>query len=257
VSDHLERVLAGGLGELKTSTGAPDWTDVRRRARRLKFRRRVLRVGAALPIALIGVLMATPAFGLRGQVIHLFGGGKPAPAPVVESFAELDVGAPPGMAPNVIAGETREVMEVRLSTGKKFVVWVAPTRAGGFCMSWGCDRDRSLPFAPGLEIPGPISPKGEILAPPVIFEGDTLIDGASTVEIQFEDGDSARTPVIWVSRPIDAGFFVYEVPEAHWKAGYQPVALVLKDADGNELARNTEIARGLVQIQRGRLTPGR
>jgi hypothetical protein len=97
------------------------------------------------------------------------------------------------MAPNVIAGEAREVMKVSLSSGKKWVMWVAPTRAGGFCMPSGCDRDRSLPFAPGLAVPGPVSPTGEILAPPVIFEGDTLIQGASTVEIQFEEvGADAR-----------------------------------------------------------------
>jgi hypothetical protein len=115
-------------------------------------------------------------------------------------------------------------------------------------------RRRTLSLAPGLAIDGPISPNGEILAPPVIFEGDTLIHGAATVEIRFEDGGSARTPVVWVSPPIDAGFFVYEVPEAHWKAGYRPVALVLEDGNGNELARDTEIARGLMKMH-DRLVP--
>jgi hypothetical protein len=227
---------------------------VEQRRPRAVVQRPVLTVGVALALVLSVVLLATPAFGLRGQVIHLFGGGKPAPAPVVKSFAELDVGAPPGMAPNVIAGETREVMESHLSTGKKWVMWVAPTRAGGFCMPDGCDRDRSIPFSLGLSIPGPISPEGAILAPPVIFEGDTLIPGATTVEIRFEDGGSATTPVVWVSPPIDAGFFIYELPEARWKAGHRPVALVLKDGNGNELARNTEIVRGLIRIQSGRLT---
>jgi hypothetical protein len=216
--------------------------------------RPVFGLGIALAIAFGTVLLATPAFGLRGQIFHLFGEEKPAP--VGKDLAGMDVGAPPGMAPNVIAGETREVMEVLLSTGKKWVIWVAPTRAGGFCMPSGCDRDRSLPFAPGLTIPGPISPSGEILAPPVIFQGDTLIHGASAVEIQFEDGESARAHVVWVSAPIDAGFFVYELPEAHWKAGHRPVALVLEDVNGNVLARDTEIARGLVQIQSRRLSAG-
>jgi hypothetical protein len=226
---------------------------VEQRRPRAVLQRPALRVGVALALVFGAILLATPAFGLRGQLIHLFGGGKPAPAPVVKRFGEIDVGAPPGMASNVIAGEAREVMEVSLSTGKTWVMWVAPTRAGGFCMPSGCDRDRSLPFAPGLTIPGPVSPSGEILAPPVIFEGDTLIHGASTVEIQFEDGGSAGTPVVWVSPPIDGGFFVYELPEAHWKAGHRPVALILRDANGNEVARNTEIARGLVQIQSRRL----
>jgi hypothetical protein len=159
----------------------------------------------------------------------------------------------------VIAGETRELTEIPLSTGKTAVVWVAPTRVGGFCVfvstsrssagGGGCDRDRSLPFSPSLAIPGTISPTGEILAPPVIFSGHTLTRDAAAVEIRFEDGTSARVPVVWVSAPIDAGFFVYELPEAHWKAGHRPLALVVEDADGDEVARDTEIARGLAELQ--------
>jgi len=32
--------------------------------------------------------------------------------------------------------------------------------------------------------------------------------------------------------------FVYEVPESHWRAGHRPTALILVDADGEELARS-------------------
>ena len=256
MNDRLEHVLAARLNELEAATGSPDWADVRRRAGRHTTRKRIVRLSSAGAVALAAVVAATPALGLRGQIVQFFGGGEPAPAPVVKDFGEIDVGAPPGMATGVIAGETRDVMEVPLSTGKTAVVWVAPTRGGGFCVftstsgrhstgGGGCDRDRSLPFSPGLSIPGPVSPEGEILAPPVVFDGDTLIHGATKVEIRFEDGESATTPVVWVSSPIDAGFFVYEVPEAHWSEGHRPVALVLEDSDGNELARDTQVVRGL------------
>jgi len=256
MNDRLEHVLAARLNELEAATGSPDWADVRRRASRRATRRRALRFASACAVGLAAIVAATPALGLRGQIVQFFGGGEPAPAPVVKDFGEIDVGAPPGMATGVIADETRDVMEVPLSTGKTAVVWVAPTRAGGFCRftstsgrhstgGGGCDRDRSLPFAPGLDIPGPVSPEGEILAPPVVF------DGATKVEIRFEDGESATTPLVWVSPPIDAGFFVYEVPEAHWRAGHRPVALVLEDADGNELARDTQVGRGLSELPHG------
>jgi hypothetical protein len=224
-----------------------DWGAVRR-ARRRPLRLAV--AGGALLLA--GVVAVGAALGLYRDVLP-FGSLQPAPAPVVRSFSGFDVAAPAGMAPGVIASETRKVVELRLSTGKNWILWVAPTRSGGFCMPHGCDRDRSLPFAPGLAVPGPVSPTGEILVPPVIFEGDTLIQGASTLRVEFEDGTSARTPLVWVSAPIDAGFFVYEVPRAHWEAGHRPVALVLEDAEGKVLARNTMIARGLAQVESGRL----
>jgi hypothetical protein len=250
MTDRLEQLLAARFGELQASTGEPDWADVRRKAHRVAARKRGLRLGTGLAAALVAVLAATPAFGLQGQIVQLFSGGEPAPAPVVESFGQMDVGAPPGMAPGVIAGEARKAMEVPLSTGKTWILWVAPTRSGGFCTQFGCDRDRQLPFAPGMTIPGSISPQGKILEPPVIFDGDTLIHGATTVKVLFEDGSSATTPVVWVSEPIDAGFFVYEVPQANWQAGHRPTAIVLEDADGKELARDTVLASHLAEIQR-------
>ncbi|MGB2876194.1 MAG: hypothetical protein WBB76_12065 [Gaiellaceae bacterium] len=266
MTDRLAQVLSARLGELQAATGEPDWAEVQRKARRAATRRYRLRLGVGALAAFVAVLAAMPAFGLRGQIVQFLTGAEPAPAPVVKDFSEIDVGAPPGMATGVIAGEARDVMEVLLSTGKTAVVWVAPTHAGGFCVfvsasgrrstgGGGCDRDRSLRFAPGLEIPGPVSSEGKILAPPVIFDGDTLIHGAATVEIRFEDGESAKAPVVWVSPPIDAGFFVYEVPKTHWSAGHRPVVLVLEDADGNELARSTQVARGLGGIENRRLSP--
>jgi hypothetical protein len=189
------------------------------------------------------VLTATPGLGLRGK---LFSSGKPAPTVVVKDFAQLEAFAPAGMGPGVIAGQSREVVRVPLSTGKSAVLRVAPTRAHGFCIDLstrgpgaegggGCDSERSLPFSPGLSIPGPISPQGEILKPPVVLDGDTLLRGAARVEIRFEDGKVAVTPVVWVSKPIDAGFFVYEVPKDHWRAGHRPSTLAVLSASGREL----------------------
>jgi hypothetical protein len=259
MTDRLEQVLSARLGELQTATGQPDWADVRRKAHRLAARRRGRRFGTGAFVALAAVLAATPAFGLRGQIVQLFTGGEPAPAPVVKDFGQIDVAAPPGMATGVIAGEARDVLETPLSNGKTAVVWVAPTRSGGFCVfvsenrhsmgGGGCDRDREGRFAPGLSIPGLISPQGEIMAPPVIIDGDTLIHGATTVRILFDDGSSVTTPVVWVSQPIDAGVFVYELPKEHWQGRQRLQALVLEDADGRELARDTQLARSLREVQ--------
>jgi len=260
MSDRLEQLLSARLGELQGPAGEPDWADVRRKANGFAARKHGLRLGTALAAALVAVLAATPALGLRGQIVQLFSSEEPAPAPVTNNFGQIDVDAPPGMATGVIAGEARDVLEVPLSTGKTAVVWVAPTRSGGFCTfisenrhsmgGGGCDRDRVGRFAPGLSIPGPISRQGEILEPPVLIGGDTLIHGAAAVRVEFEDGGSATAPITWVSDPIDAGFFVYELPKEHWQAGHRPAALVLEDADGKELARDTQLVRSVAEVQR-------
>jgi hypothetical protein len=44
-------------------------------------------------------------------------------------------------------------------------------------------------------------------------------------------------PLVWVSPPIDAGFFLYEVPARHRERGHWVRLLVLEDAHGRELAR--------------------
>ncbi|MDQ2911278.1 MAG: hypothetical protein M3R39_09740 [Actinomycetota bacterium] len=248
MTDRLESRLAAHAAALEAPAGEPNWIDVRRKARRLAARRRALRLGATALIAIVAVFAATPAFGLRGRLIQVFASSEPAPSRVVKDFAELDLAAPAGMATGVIADEARDVLEVPLSTGKTAVLWVAPTRSGGFCLGLstsgprsggggGCDRDRSLRFSPGLSIPGPFTSDGRILRPPVVIDGDTLIARAARVEVRYEDGAVAETPVVWVSAPIEAGFFIYEIPEAHWEAGHRPSVLVVKDRDGKELAR--------------------
>jgi hypothetical protein len=253
MNDRLDQVLSAQLGELLVSTGEPDWGDVRRRARSRRRTRRA-KLGAAAALAALVVLAATPALGLRGHIVQLFGSGEPAPAKVETSFAQMDIAAPPGMAPGVIAGETREVARFPLSTGKTTVLWVAPTRSGGFCFEYsnggaGCDRDRQGNFAPGLAIPGIVAPPGEIQKPPVLVTGETLLHDAASVEVQFEDGDVAKVPLVWVSPPIDAGFFLYDLPSSHLEVGHLPSALVLQDTNGHELARDTQIARSLREVR--------
>jgi hypothetical protein len=242
----IESLLSAHLGALEASAGQPDWSEVRRQAGRIAARRRAVRAGITALIGVTAVLTATPALGLQGRVTELFSSGKPAPTKVVEDFAQLDIAAPPGLAPGVIAGQAREVMRVPLSTGKSAVLRVAPTRGHGFCHDLstsgpsaegggGCDSDRALPLSRGLSIPGPISPQGQILKPPVVLDGDTLVRGAAKVEIRFQDGEVAVAPVVWVSKPIDAGFFVYEVPRSHWEPGHRPSDLAVLDAEGREL----------------------
>jgi hypothetical protein len=215
----------------------PDWLEVRRlagRGRRLRPRF-VLAVAAAAA----AVVAAAPAFGLGGKLVRIFERAEPAPAPIERSFAGLDAGAPPGLATGVVASQTRKIV-----LPGNVALWIAPTRRGGFCLfveggGGQCDTARALKFWPTFSIGGDFSHQGVIENGPVLIDGSTTLNDAASVEVQFEDGSSVTIPVVWVSAPIDAGFFGFEVPAAHLRVGARPTLLILRDANGNELRRDS------------------
>jgi hypothetical protein len=81
--------------------------------------------------------------------------------------------------------------------------------------------------------------EGTIDSGPVLIDGSTTLPDAATVDIQFEDGNSVAVPIVWVSAPINAGFFGYDVPQSHWRRGTRPTLLTLRDANGRELRRDS------------------
>jgi hypothetical protein len=189
------------------------WDEVRRGARRTPAHRLAL-----LAASVAAVAIAAPASGLHEPIIDFFDGER-ATDRVLADFAYLDVGAPPGMATGVIPGETRRVVTVRLSNGPH-ELWVAPTRAGGFCTMWtkmsgGCDRLGTLALS--------VSYGGD----PFAVTGHADADYVHSVEARYTDGTAEPVDVTWVGPPIHAGFFAYE-PER----GRVPGALVGLDADG-------------------------
>jgi hypothetical protein len=167
-----------------------------------------------------------------------FGQAEKAPpeSRVVKNFAVLDQGAPPGMATDVIPNETRKV-----ATFGDDTLWVAPTSQGGFCTDLGgeggCDRLGTVPLNVSLAVersgPSPLSDKsfGGI---PVVDQLSGYVNArwADALEIRFEDGDVLKPRVIWVSKPIEAGFFVQRIPLAHRQAGHLISAVVALDRDG-------------------------
>jgi hypothetical protein len=234
-------VAVDELGERFANLGHPpddpDWLEVRRLARR----GRRLRPGVALAVAAAtaAVVAAAPAFGLGGKLVRIFESGEPAPAPIERSFAGLDADAPPGLATGVAASQARKMV-----LPGNVALWIAPTSRGGFCVfveggGGQCDTARALKFWPTFSIGGDYSPDGVIENGPVLIDGSTTLDDAASVEVLFEDGSSVTISVVWVSAPIDAGFFGYEVPAAHLRVGARPTLVVLRDADGNELRRDS------------------
>ena len=178
----------------------------------------------AIAVALAVAAVAAPASGLHEPIIDFFAGER-ATERVLPTFAQMDVGAPPGMATGVVAGETRRVTTVRLSDGVH-ELWVAPTRAGGFCTLWtkmsgGCDRLGTVPLS--------VTYGGR----PFVATGHADADYVHSVEARYADGTSERLDLAWVGAPIDAGFMEY-VPEA----GHIPVELVGIGADGDVVTRH-------------------
>ena len=262
MADHESTPLAERFAALVTTTDDSDWREVERRAYAPRGHTRLWLAAAAAVLLAAAIAVATPALGLGGKLVQLFSSGEPAPTRIVRSFETMDVGAPPGMETRVIAGETRKAFEADVGFGLEAVVWVAPTRLGGYCThvelrlngepkggGAGCLSDRNslsrLPeerrhFSIGKIIPGPITREGRLLRGPFILDGDVWNRAATHVELRFDDGEQDRVPVIWVTKPIDAGFFLYSVPSTHWADGHEPAVAILRDKDGRELARQDE-----------------
>jgi hypothetical protein len=237
--------LEGSRPELATLLSrADEEVDLDERAPRAPSPRARHRL--VLAAVVLALLIAGSAFalGLPGVVLDFGASEKPAAtAPVVKDFASLDEAAPPGMATGVIAGETRTVASFPVSDGDPVTLWVAPTKDGGFCVAYsrglagGCDRNRTVAFSRGLSIPGRIVFDGEQLQSQMFLSGWALPEGSAAVEVQFADGESTHLPLLRVSRPIDAGFFVYEVPAVHRSVGHFPTGLAFQDDNGAELGR--------------------
>jgi hypothetical protein len=226
-----------------------DWQTVLARAgaihpsRRLP-RKRVLWVAVAGLLLLIA--LAAPALGLGPPFLDFFS-AKHAPKRVVHEFAIMGVGAPRGMNPHVIPGQTRLVTTYHLRNGKRMPLWVAPTRGGGFCYvlgGGGCvarharipDRNGDLNVAQ-LDV-GRFSNRGLR-----IIEGSVANEQTTKLQLRFADGRQVTLPLLWVSPPISRGFYLYQLTDAERQPSHRPTEIVAFDQKGRVLARVVSIFR--------------
>ncbi len=220
-------LLAGGPDDA-------DWSDVLRRATRARRRRRVLAVGALAAAISVGV---ASAYALGHPIVDF----KKAPKgtkKIVNDFGSLEVGAPPGMAPGVLPQQARRITAVAID-GKSHVLWVAPTKKGGFCEQWshsygGCRADRHDPSAHqiGLTLLDASHNSGVAVLGGTFFQSN-----GERLEVSYADGATAEIPFVWVTAPIAAGFFLYRVPDAHRVRAARPIAVTLFDGAGNVVER--------------------
>lgn len=249
--DLLDRVLGESPAPDEPASCAPHrpWNrEGRRTVPRFAF------LGAAV---LIATLVVAPALGLPQRLIKLFSNGEPAPPRTELAFSTLDRGAPSSLETGVIPGTARKALDVALPEGARATLWVAPTAKGGFCEMLelmdsarhprggsgpGCD-DRANVTGYGVTIPGPIGRQG-IERGPVVVTGYTNIRDAQRAVIRFENGAEAQIRLMWISEPIDAGFFIYGVPPANWEPGLLPSELRYLDADGNVIGEQHALRFG-------------
>ena len=205
-----------------------DWRDVVRRATRARRRRLAV---TTLAVATISCLGIAAAYALDYPIVD-FGSAPKGPSNVVNDFGSLEVGAPEGMAPGVLPHEARRITSVTID-GKEHVLWVAPTKQGGFCEQWsdlagGCRADRHDRFAERIDVTyGGTGPD--------FLSGSFFQSAAEKLELAYADGATAEIPFVWVTAPIDAGFYAFRVPDAHRVDGHRPTEMRLYDADGKLL----------------------
>lgn len=244
-----------------------DWPDVLDRAgitrstyrppqrpdhspRRLRRRNIVL----VAVVAVVAVLVATPAFGIGAALLHLFGRtdvsfsqSKPAPNVVKKQFADLVVGAPTRWAPQAIAREARMVGTFTINRHRRRL-YVVPTRRGGYCYMFeesigGCRQtraDRSLGGRGQLGVSFSSLPQ-RTSGWPVLTQliGDLTAPKAARITIHYADKATADIPFVWVSRPIAAGFFSYDIPAAHRNLAARVVSVALLDRDRHVIGKQT------------------
>jgi hypothetical protein len=178
----------------------------------------------ALAIAVaVALLAAGTALALRADWLD-FSEAEPAPPRVMKGFADLDVQAPPGMAPNAIASEARRI-PVTDNAGQVRTFWVAPTRQGGWCVDianvgGGCDKLGAFPLNITWAIDG-----GPVVDHSLVtgIYGFARARWLDSVVVRFADGSKESVEGTWISPPIGGAFFYYDVPAAHRAPGHQVV----------------------------------
>ena len=249
-----EPVLLEELDRLAPSheVGEPAWDEIVRRAGLAHRRVSPLRAGLFALAAAILVYLAAPAFGLGTPFADFFS-SKPAPKQAVKDFEMQNaVGAHGfGMNPKILAGQARQITVYRLRSGRPFPLDVAPRRGGGFCFDFGYSgscagpRDARGPKPP--DRPGDHNVAAIALVR-IGYHRSSLLAGytydkrIAKLVIHFRRQRPVDVPLLWVSPPIDAGFFLYNLTE--FQRTHQNVAAVVAvDAHGREIARVASVFR--------------
>jgi hypothetical protein len=67
--------------------------------------------------------------------------------------------------------------------------------------------------------------------------GYALSPTISRVVIRFSDGSSVDAPIVWVSAPINAGFYVYDIPADEQSSEVHATAVEAYDENGKLVSK--------------------
>jgi hypothetical protein len=213
--------------------GFGDWDEVLaragvRRSRRLAVAAVVIVAAVAIPTLVVAAVLA------RTDVI--FTRSKPAPNIVQKQFADLSLGAPPRFAVGVQAAKAREIGAFTVR-GRRSHVWVAPAKGGGFCVMFERGFGGCTPRGPRRRILSATLSGGGRDGQWIGEVGGWIATRApkAQIEIEYADGSHDRVPYIYVSPPISAGFFWFDVPKGHDTPKTRLVDVAVVDGTGRRL----------------------
>lgn len=243
MSDYDEKMLRERFAALsRTSVG--DWKAIERRAD--SSLRRFALVAASL---LLAVVLSAPALGWHRTILDWLD-AEEASSEVKLEFARLGIGAPAEHQLGIEHEQARKVTSVAHG-GKSYTLSVAPTKSGGFCFWWqgltaSCRQERQPPPAYRERGSRDLATfrLGTIWMPDAhgvmqSIAGNLIGDDIEQLSAVYADGSRETIPVVWVSAPIDAGFYLYFVPDEHRVPGKQLAELLATGADGDPVARQT------------------
>lgn len=242
---------------------ASDWLDVQRRVRASRKRHLIAyALAATFAIVLVG---CTAVFGPR---IVNFADTEPSPPWV---FDELTVVRANKLDedrsfPGFDEKQTRRVIDQEFASGT-IEIDLTPLEGGGFCAtsrreySQTFDDDTSMSSeAGGTDC---VTPKRRQAEPLVVQEVDGRLDtdggraaeregGAASslfgwvtaadahqLVLRYEDGERTQVDLFRVTEPIDASFFLFDVPSKHENYRHRAVELTALDDDGHVIARHS------------------
>lgn len=251
MSTTFDDGLAARIAALAPEPMRDDWLDVHRRAHALRKRRlAAYALAAAFAVVLVG---CTAVFGPR---IVSFADSDPSPPHVVDwlSVVEVSSSYSDPAFPGFDARETRRIVD-RAFAGGSIEIDLTPLTGGGYCVTYrrtsettdGDTTDCITPQRRGAEPLVVMEPDGRAgtgggrlgkrEGGAVSLLGWVHEADAERLVLRYGDGDTSGIALTRVTEPIDASFFLFDVPNAHEQYPRRAVELIAIGADGAVVAR--------------------
>lgn len=141
------------------------------------------------------------------------------------------------------SGRQRRVIEIPTRSGYRAELWIAPTRNGNFCTqikfkdreAGGCTVRAAGVVSLGAYAPGWIS-RDCVLHGPSLVHAAVTDTRAEAVDLVYADGTRKLLRLVRVGTPINASFFLYELPRDRLTPQRKPTALRVLDRRGKLLS---------------------